>query len=264
MCSRPRSSRWASRVAESQDSGAMDFDFNRVLAEAVHEMAEEQSIATTLERIVQTCVEAVEHCDMAGVSILEHGEISTMAASDDTLRVIDHLQFELGEGPCFDALTNEDTVTSNDLAHDERWPTWGSTMVSRVGMRSVLSFRLATRRDAIGALNLYAAEASAFDHEDMFEGQVLAAHTSVVLAANLKEEQLHRALESRTVIGQATGRLIERFGLDADQAFAVMRRVSQDHNIKIYVLAQHLVETGVLLDPWAAPKDDGQAGVARA
>jgi AmiR/NasT family two-component response regulator len=91
---------------------------------------------------------------------------------------------------------------------------------------------------------------------------VLAAHTSVVLAANLKEEQLHRALESRTVIGQATGRLIERFGLDADQAFAVMRRVSQDHNIKIYALAQHLVETGVLLDPWTAPKDDDEAGVA--
>jgi len=235
----------------------MDFDFNRVLAEAVRQMADEQSISTTLERIVQTCVEAVEHCEMAGVSIVEHGGIRTMAATDETLRVIDQLQFDLAEGPCFDALRAEDSVTSNDLAHDDRWSTWGPAMVSRVGMRSVLSYRLATRRDAIGALSLYAAEAGAFDHEDVFEGHVLAAHTSVVLAATLKEEQLHRALESRTVIGQATGRLIERFGLDADQAFAVMRRVSQNHNIKLYAVAQHLVETGVLLDPWTAPKGDG-------
>jgi transcriptional regulator with GAF, ATPase, and Fis domain len=234
----------------------MDVDFNRVLAEAVREMAEEPSIATTLDLIVQTCVEAVEHCDMAGVSILEQGEIRTVAASDETLRVIDQLQFELAQGPCFDALRAEQKVVSNDLGQDGRWAMWGPAMVSRVGMRSVLSFRLATRRDALGALNLYAADAGAFDHEDVFEGELLAAHTSVVLAASLKEEQLHRALESRTVIGQATGRLIERFGLDADQAFAVMRRVSQDQNIKLHALAQHLVETGDLLDPWVPPKED--------
>ncbi len=234
----------------------MDVDFNRVLAEAVREMAEERSIVTTLDRVVQTCVEAVEHCDMAGVSFLENGEIRTVAASDETLRVIDQLQFELGEGPCFDALRTEERVVANDLDQDERWTTWGPAMVSRVGMRSVLSFRLATRRDALGALTLYAARVGAFDHEDVFEGEVLAAHTSVVLAASLKEEQLQRALESRTVIGQATGRLMERFGLDADQAFGVMRRVSQDHNIKLYALAQHLVETGVLLDPWVPAKDD--------
>jgi len=242
----------------------MDFDFNRVLADAVRQMAEEPSIGTTLERVVETCVEAVERCDMAGVSIVEQGRIRTVAATDETLRVIDQLQFDLGEGPCFDALQSEDTVSSNDLERDSRWSTWGPAMVSRIGMRSVLSYRLATRHDAIGALNLYAADAGAFDHEDMFEGQVLAAHTSVVLAATLKEEQLHRALESRTVIGQATGRLIERFGLDADQAFAVMRRISQNHNIKLYAVAQHLVETGVLLDPWTAPKDEGDSHTAGA
>jgi hypothetical protein len=126
-------------------------------------------------------------------------------------------------------------------------------------MHSVLSYRLTTHGDVLGALNMYAAAEAAFDHEDVFEGEVLAAHTSVVLAAALKEEQLTRALESRTVIGQATGRLIERFGLNADQAFAVMRRVSQNHNIKLHALAHHLVETGVLLDPWVAPKDGGEA-----
>jgi len=69
-------------------------------------------------------------------------------------------------------------------------------------MRSVLSYRLTTRRDAIGALNLYAAGEGALESDDMFEGEVLAAHTSVVLAATSKEEQLHRTLESRTVMAR--------------------------------------------------------------
>jgi GAF domain-containing protein len=237
----------------------MEFDFNRLLADAVREMADEPSVELTLERVVQTCVEAVEHCDMAGVSILAHREIRTVAASDEALRVIDHLQFELGEGPCYDALRTGEIVASNDLAHDDRWPTWGPAMESRVGMRSVLSYPLTTNHEPLGALNLYAAREGAFDHGDVFEGEMLAAHTAVVLASTLKEEQLHQALESRTVIGQATGILIERFGLDSDRAFAVMRRVSQNHNIKLSALARHLVETGVLLDPWTIPKADDEA-----
>jgi GAF domain-containing protein len=239
----------------------MEIDFNRLLADAVREMAGEPSVELTLERLVQACVETVEHCDMAGVSILGHGEIRTAAASDETLRKVDELQFELGEGPCHDALRSDATVASNDLAHDERWPTWGPAVESYVGMRSVLSYRLATNQEALGALNLYAAGVAAFTHEDLFEGEMLAAHTAVVLASTLKEEQLHRALESRTVIGQATGILIERFGLDSDRAFAVMRRVSQNHNIKLSTLARHLVETGVLLDPATMPRQqDGDQG----
>jgi hypothetical protein len=82
-------------------------------------------------------------------------------------------------------------------------------------------------------------------------GRVLAAHASVAVASQFEERQLHQALETRTVIGQATGILIERFGLSPDQAFAVMQRVSQHHDVKLHDLAEYFVQTGVLLDPWS-------------
>jgi hypothetical protein len=112
-----------------------------------------------------------------------------------------------------------------------------------------MSFCLFSSGGSAGVLILYSRSGDGFDPEDMLEAQVMAAHASVALATQFKEHQLHQALETRTVIGQATGILIERFGLTPDQAFAVMRRVSQHHNIKLHVLAENLVQTGILLDP---------------
>jgi GAF domain-containing protein len=188
--------------------------------------------------------------------VVENDRNRTLAASHDTLGMADKLQEELQEGPCFEALRRQETTLSDDVAHDDRWRTWGARVVEETGLCSLLSFRLFTSEDSAGVLSLYATRPSAFDHDDLMEGQVVAVHASVALATNLKERQLHQALERRTVIGQATGILIERFGLSPDQAFAVMRRVSQQHNVKVHDLAAHLVETGVLLDPWA----DGRAG----
>lgn len=66
------------------------------------------------------------------------------------------------------------------------------------------------------------------------------------MASSKKEAQLTEALESRTLIGQATGILMERFGLDSDTAFGVLRRLSQTHNIKVVTLAADLVDHGRL------------------
>ena len=235
--------------------GAMDYDFNRLLADAARELGKEPSVVTTLERAVELCTDVVPGCAHAAIAVVEAGEIRTLACTDPGLPALDHLQAELGEGPCLETLRNREAVVVGDLAADDRWPSWGPRVVQEAGLCSLMSFSLFTSGDSAGALILYAREADGFDHEALLEAQVCAAHASVALATQFKERQLHQALETRTVIGQATGILIERFGLTPDQAFAVMRRVSQHHNIKLYVLAEHLVQTGVLLDPWAAGED---------
>jgi hypothetical protein len=226
----------------------MDFDFNRLLADAARDLAEEPSTLTSLERAVALCADVVGHCDMAGVSIIEGGEIRTMAATDDVVRKVDQLQLELREGPCFSALDQEESICSSDLASDGRWPTWGPRTAQDLGLHSALSLRLLTTDKVIGALTLYAAGTDAFGPDDVVEAEAHAVQATVALAASIKEAQFNHALETRTVIGQATGMLIERFGLTPEQAFAVMRRVSQHHNVKLRALAEHLVETGVLLD----------------
>ncbi|MGC4111116.1 MAG: GAF and ANTAR domain-containing protein [Nocardioides sp.] len=235
----------------------MELDVNRLLSDAAHELATEPSVVTTLEHIVALCTEAIDTCTGASITVLENGELRTLAASDDSLAGVDRLQQTLAEGPCYAALTSREPSISSDLDTDERWSRWGPEVVSGTGIRSLICYSLFAHDDAAGTLTLYAARPDAFGQEDVLEGQVLAAHASVALATQYQERQLQGILERRTVIGQATGILIERFGLSSDQAFAVMRRVSQHHNIKLHALAQHLVETGELLD--SAPTDDTSA-----
>jgi len=233
----------------------VDFDFDHLLADAARELATEPATVTTVERAVELCRETLSACALAGISVVENGRIVTLAATDEILQSIDRHQLELGEGPSCEPWRNHEVLSSPDLSHDPRWPVWGPRVVAGAGLCSVLALPLFATPDARGMLTLYARTADAFDDGDQLEAQVLAAHASVALATGLKERQLHRALASRTVIGQATGILIERFGLTPDQAFSAMRRVSQNHNIKIHALAEHLVRTGVLLPQDGEPPD---------
>ena len=126
---------------------------------------------------------------------------------------------------------------------DPRWPTWGPLVAKEIGVVSIVSYRLFTTEDTLGALNLYSRRPDAFDTDDVYNGQALAAHVAVALAASQNTTHLELAIANRTVIGQAEGILMERFGITAEQAFAVLRRVSQHRNVKLNRVAEELVRT---------------------
>lgn len=238
----------------------MDYDFNRLLSDAARDLAGQPLETTTLEHVVALGTETVPACDHASITLIEGGAVRTLASTDPALlSAIDAWQQEAGEGPAYDALHRHETALTGDLAHEPRWPRWGARVAAEAGLASLLSFHLFASEASAGTLNLYSTQGDAFDHEDLLEGQVLAAQVSVALATSLKERQLHEALQRRTVIGQATGILIERFGLAPDQAFAVMRRVSQQQNLKVHALAEHLVQTGVLPQYGSARPPEGHA-----
>jgi GAF domain-containing protein len=129
----------------------------------------------------------------------------------------------------------------DDLSADARWPGW-SGAAAGLGFRSVLSTGLHTADDRpLGALNLYRREPGAFAADDHETARLLAAHATAVMAAALRQRNLEAAIESRTVIGQAEGILMIRYGLDAEHAIAVLRRCSQQANIKLRELAEEVV-----------------------
>ncbi|HEY3529197.1 MAG TPA: GAF and ANTAR domain-containing protein [Nocardioides sp.] len=224
------------------------YEFNRSLAEAARAMSEERGTQATLDRAVQMATDMLEHCDFAGISIVGPTGIDTPAATDEALRLIDELQYEMEEGPCRDALKQTDVLVVNNLAEDPRWPNWGPHIARELDVHSSMSIRLFTSDQNMGALNCYAMKTDAFKSEDVLDGLIVAAHAAVALAGTLEEDHLRRALETRRMIGEATGILRERFGLTTDQAFGVLRRMSQTHNIKLHQVAQTLVDTGVLPD----------------
>jgi GAF domain-containing protein len=222
-------------------------EFNRQLAAAARDMAKEHSTQDTLNRAVGLATELVEGCDIAGVSVVHKTCIDTPSATDEKLRLIDEVQFAMQQGPCLDALREHETVTSNDLGSDQRWPEWGPRM-AEAGVHSCLCFRLFTSGDTLGALNLYSHRTHGFASDDVDNGLALAAQISIALVAAQHEEQLQIGMDNRTVIGQAQGVLIERFHIDADTAFRVLTRFSSSLNVKVHQVARQIVATGHLPD----------------
>lgn len=218
--------------------------FDQELAAAARDMQDEGSSKQAMERAVALATQILPGCDAAGVCVVYSGKrVDTHATSNDALAQVDALQHELKQGPCLDALRKQDTVQSNDLSTDERWPKWGPEVASRLGLFSIVSYRLFSTESNLGALNLYGRSKSAFTADDVHDGTALAAHIGVALAGAQEVENLEKALGGRTVIGQATGILMERFDLTPDRAFGLLSKISQNRNLKLRPLAEQIVQT---------------------
>jgi len=212
------------------------------LAAVARALLAEGDVQQTLDKAIAMATDIVPGCDHVGVSLVRRGQrIDTSAATHEIAQRGDQLQYELREGPCLDAIWQHGTVLSCDLATDPRWPSWGPRIVEDLGVRGVLCFQLFTYENTLGALNLYSERVDAFDEDDCVAGLALSAHVAVALAAAVEIGNLGAAIMNRTTIGQAEGILMERFDVSGDQAFAVLRRVSQERNTKLHEVALQLV-----------------------
>lgn len=219
-------------------------ELNASLAAAARSLQDQFGTQRTLERSVALATEILAGCDHAGVSIVRRGGgIDTPAATDDLVREADRLQYSTQEGPCLDAIWHHETVLSPNLAEETRWPHWAPHVHKDLGVASMLSFQLFTTKTTLGALNLYSDTVDGFDADDVSAGTFLAAHIAIALAGSQNADDLHSAALSRTIIGQAQGILMERFDLRADEAFAVLRRVSQHSNTRVHQIAVELIST---------------------
>ncbi|MDQ2846364.1 MAG: GAF and ANTAR domain-containing protein [Actinomycetota bacterium] len=217
-----------------------------VLAERVRYLTVKDDIGGTLRSITELALDSTAS-DHASITLIESdGTLSTTAATDEVAKQADALQYELHEGPCLTAAENGGHYVIPDTGTDPRWSKWGPAVHDRLGIRSVLSVHLFTADRMLGALNLYDSTARSYTDEEIVACRVVAAHASVALARLRTEQDLWRAVDSRHLIGQAQGILMERFSINPEQSFAVLRRYSQNHNLKLNTVAAQLVSTGSL------------------
>jgi GAF domain-containing protein len=224
----------------------MDEPDARDFAEMAAQLGAEPTVEETLARVLEYAMGAVG-CDYAGLLMVRSRRVESAAVTDPIVERADQLQMQHQEGPCLESIWQHEWFLIDDTATDPRWPKWGPA-VCELGIRSALSTRLAERGRAFGALNLFARETGRFDADDASVGQIFGRHASVALANARQEANLAQAIDARHLIGQAQGILMERFALDADQAFAVLRRYSQNHNIKLRDVARRVVDTRRLPD----------------
>ncbi|HVL89945.1 MAG TPA: GAF and ANTAR domain-containing protein [Actinomycetota bacterium] len=248
------------------DLEARRSDLASSFAEIARGLYSAHTVKETLDRIVDASVRTIDGCSGAGISFIQNGDIVTPVWTEPTVVEVDEMQYTTGQGPCLDAITHGETFYAEDLRTDTRWPDFGPRAAA-AGLRSLMSFCLAGEA-TLGALNLYARRPRAFGATDRAMGLILATHAGVALAAAVELEDATKALEvetkrlqnlqgalfSRQVIGRAEGILMNRERITGDQAFDLLRRASQQLNIKLREIAQHVVDTGEIPDrPGDAP-----------
>jgi GAF domain-containing protein len=203
----------------------------------------------TLDEIVAAAVATVAGADAGGISMTEGGEITSRNPTSGSVTKLDRLQGDLREGPCITAIDEppeDGTVVVRDLAGADgaRWPRFAPHAVD-AGYRSIVSCELNAGGRTRAALNLYATQPDAFDRDALLTATLFAAQAAMLLYGSEQAQYLQRAVDSRDLIGQAKGILVERFGVDGDAAFAMLVRSSQDTNMKLVDVARWLVEEAV-------------------
>jgi hypothetical protein len=231
-------------------TGGLDHsEFSVNFSETIRTLFSAGGVTDTLALVVELAVATIEGCDFAGLFLLEEMVVSTPVHTDPVVEDIDALQHNTGEGPCLDAISYRVILYAEDLADDTRWPNF-APQATTAGIRCVLALPLIAN-GSLGALNLYARYPAAFGVVDRGNAAILASLAGAALlnaqsheAEERRSENLHAALTTREVIGQAEGILMERERITADQAFDILRRASQHLNVKLRAVAQSLVDTG--------------------
>lgn len=242
---------------ESAFSSSADFPLASRFAELATSLFAAGTVSGVLDHLVNVTTQVIDEADAVSVSLRSAREELTSPAYSDALAFdCDQIQYRYGEGPCVAAATTPGPAFSScaDLSAEQAWPAFAPAAVA-AGAGAVCAFGMfpdaGEALPRLGALNLYARQTRAFEDGSRDVGMLLAAHASVALAsvsaaseASLEHAQLRQAMHSRDVIGQAKGILMERRGLNAEQAFDILRDASNRLNIKLNELARCLTETG--------------------
>jgi len=217
------------------------------LAEAFGEIARtllsEDNAEATLGRMVCLAVDAIDTCEHAGMSEIQGKSVSSPASSDEIPATVDRIQSETGEGPCLDAIKDHEVFHTGRLSREKRWPKFAQRANAESGIESILSFRLFDEEDTMGALNLYSTQLDAFDDQDVAVGAVFATHASVAWSTSRRIGNLQAGMETRQLIGAATGVIMARQGISESEAFDALKRASQRLNTKLRVIAERVVHS---------------------
>ncbi len=180
--------------------------------------------------------------------------LDALTVADVLQRILNTaLDLATGEGPCVESarIPGPASALCGDLANAPEWPKFGPAAAA-LGVQSVLAVALlpdARPPQLTGALNLYSRKRDGVTAADRDVAFLLATHGSLALAttkarttAELHAAQLRQAIDSRDIIGQAKGILMNRRGISSDEAFDLLRRISQDMNVQLADLARTLAD----------------------
>ena len=214
------------------------------LAEIVYAEGDAEKV---LEAVVRVTAEVVPGADHVSISTLEgNAQLRTRAATDDIAMLMDRLESEAGQGPCVDSILKESVQRDADIASATVWPRLAKLTLERTPVRGMLGYQLMNATKSRAALNVFSDTPGALTQESADIGAMLAAFTSVALAAveaKASTESLRMGLESNREIGKAVGLLMAAHDVDDQEAFAILRDASNRTNTRLAVIAKRITDS---------------------
>ena len=206
-----------------------------------------EDVTGFLDQLATLTVKVLPGEVSCGITLRRDHGATTVASSDSRASQVDEIQYGHDEGPCLRSLATGQVVVVDDLADDDRWGGYRMPALGH-GVRSSLSLPLHADGLTIGALNIYATTPRAFGPAEQLVAGRFAdeASRALALAVRLAERSemsahLQAALASRAVIDQAVGIIIGQNRCTADEAFEVLRSISQNRNVKLRDIAADMV-----------------------
>ena len=239
-------------VADPQrlDREYHDDTVQSTLAELVSALVRGAGIEEMLTKLTSASVALVPGAEFAKISLIGNGHLRSIAATSESIALLDGAQQAAGQGPCLDAVRTQKPIRCSDLRTDVRWPQFARAATT-AGVHRVLSCPLDMPGGSGATLTVFGSQPGAFGSGSATIATMLASHAALALLTAEHERQFRAALATRDIIGQAKGMLMERFGVDSARAFALLKQMSQETNTPVRQLAARLVDRARARDDYA-------------
>jgi GAF domain-containing protein len=222
--------------------------FARTLVELADTLVADFDVVELLTRLADRCVDLLGVAAAGLMLVGPDGDLRVMASSSEAMRLLELFELQAKEGPCFDCYLSGKPVVNQDLAVvSARWPRFGPEALT-AGFHSVHALPMRLRGTVIGALNLFHVEPGEMREADVEAAQALADVATIAilqhratLEAQVVNQQLQHALNSRIVIEQAKGMVAEREHLNMEQAFSALRNHARNHNLRLVDVAEAVI-----------------------
>ena len=211
--------------------------------------ADPDVIDGALRLIVELARLSIRGADGVSVSLLRHGVLSTVAASDQTIQAMDADQYSTGQGPCVDASIIGHWFYAESLDTETRWPAF-TPQARGLGIKAILSSPLRAYERPVGDLNIYSRTTESFEVKDQESAAVFAQQASVILShagAGVSDTHMavrfQEALRSREVITLAKGVIMGRQGIDDESASKALLRLALAQGLPLREQAEAIVRS---------------------
>jgi GAF domain-containing protein len=228
----------------------------QTLVELADSLVDDFDVVELLTLLADRCVEVFDVAAAGLMLVSPGGDLRVVASSSEEMRLLELFELQSQEGPCPDCFRSGQPALNLKLATDDgRWPQFGP-MALEAGFRSVSALPMRLRGAIIGVLNLFRDHEGPLEEADVVAAQALGDVATIAilqhraaLQADIVNEQLNHALQSRLIIEQAKGILAERDGVDMQHAFQWLRTYARNRNLRLVDVAQSVIDGTMALDP---------------